>query len=164
MGLIGTHRPSFIGLFCPQLINWFVDPQPVLPNSNSRKGTVRVLALALPPAPVGYPLNLLQAPQPLCGPGSAASSTCPFPVLALTVGLSVCVAEAGWPRHCGEAAPRRLQRQRTLQAIYLSVTTNIVMLRPRPRHRCFLAFLGTPDQSSLTRPSAITQPPQRLIM
>ncbi|KAL2274539.1 hypothetical protein FJTKL_03114 [Diaporthe vaccinii] len=99
--------PSSLPTTSKASIDQSVDLQPALPTSNLRACTVRGLALAFPPACVGYPLNLQQAHQPLCGPGSAASSTSPYPALAFTVNLCVCVAEVGWPRHSDEAAPRR---------------------------------------------------------
>lgn len=164
MGLIGTHHPSSIGLFCPQLINWFVDPQPVLPNSNLRARTVRVLALALPPASVGYPLNLQQAPRPLspcAGPARQRRQPAPFQSW-LSQSASVFV----WLRWAGHVTVVRPLLASSSKATHtpdnLSVGNDEHRdVTPTATPSSFLAFLGTPDQSSLTRPSAITQPPQR---
>lgn len=78
------HHPSSISLlYCRRPQRASTDQLELIcslpwPTSNLCVRTVRVLALPFPPACVGCPLNLLQAPQPLCGPGSAASSTCPL--------------------------------------------------------------------------------------
>lgn len=160
MGHIGTHYPSSIGLFCPQLVNWFVDPQPVLPTSNPSCAYSACTGS-------GAPACICRVPtQPVAGPsapvGARLGSVVNLPLSSLGSHcrpLCVCVAEVGWPRHCGEAAPRRLQRQRTLQTIYLSLTANIVMLRLRPRHRPSWLFLGLQvNRHSLARPQSRNHP------
>lgn len=54
---------------------------------------------------VAAPLSAPRPSQPLCGPGSAASSTSqasPFPAVVFPVCPSF-VAEVGWPRHFDES-------------------------------------------------------------
>lgn len=86
------------------------------------------------------------APQPLCGPGSAASSTCPYPALASPV-RAVCSLSA-WLRWAGHVTLMRRLRQlldlkgNAIRTIHLSVTAKIIMLRPRPRHCCSWPCMG----------------------
>lgn len=152
MGLIGNYHPSARPAHDLDGPNRsVVDLQPAQPISNLRARTVRVLALAFPPACVARVPT-----QPAAGPSAPVrarlGSVVNHPLSSLGFHCRpLCVrGSVGWPRHCDEASSSTGLKGDTLQTIYLSVTANIMMLRPRPRHRVLGFFLGPEITHSLT--------------